>query len=576
MRYLSILILLSSSLYGQNVGESRRVIQSWENGGRNAIIGELLEIVQIVDSGGIKYSRSDGSFIWSSPLQYSTRTETYTDQSAVGTIAYNWFFNDTGSTYYGIPAGEYYQVSGIVTRVDPTYGTGESGAIITGNTYVISWYYPNTTDVSSSAGYMDVNEDIQFSFSQDWDPHNQNDAGTDHGSGDDQNDSNQSDVVDDDTVDSGETDTGGSDSSSSSSGDQDNDVPMLTNIYNRLAELDSDDDNQNLENIWNRQANIAGQIEDIDDYSVRMTELADIEKSLRRIETKILETRGEFIDENGTKTGNYASLKDVVDAISGVPEMNATGGIDFSGISNDRQTSISSDFQTIADKTKKTINPNLTGGRPGFMDAPMELTILGKSVKYMPLNPSNSYGSQYTRKLEQVLPDRNDIFTFIRRAILIVVFALYYFANYKLLFTSTDTLIKSNESNTVSSYTIFGINIGGGVLKGLKFGVWATFIGGIGFTTMMGLADSGIDFSLDAVDAAIALADPDADMIDQIVSLFVVWIAGISEWAYASVSMFLSIVPIVTITSALTTYYFNKTLIYGSILAMNRANRAAS
>ena len=213
------------------------------------------------------------------------------------------------------------------------------------------------------------------------------------------------------------------------------------------------------------------------------------------------------------------------------------------------------------------------------MDAPADFTIKGKQVKFSILDPASSYGSMYTAKLRSILPSRAEIFLFIKRCILVIVFALYYYFNYRLLFATTDTLIKSNESNTVSNYSIFGVNIGGPALKAVKLGTWAIFAVGIGFTTMVGLADSGIDFNLDSIGQSMVASgegSSDQSIIDIIVSSFVVHIAGIADWAFASVQFFLDIVPISTIVSAVTTYYSNSLLIYGSIFAMNRASRTAS
>lgn len=388
---------------------------------------------------------------------------------------------------------------------------------------------------------------------------------------------------DDNTTDSGGGDNtgGGTDSGDGTDTnsqtwrvDTDDDVPMLTNIYARLLELDQDNDHQNLTNIWNRQADIAGQIEEIDGIGVRMAQIADLEKSLRRIELEMKEARGQYFDINGSPTGEYATLKDVVDAINNTGETNGTSSFDPSSLSTNQQDDYSKEFTDISNNIKRDLPTLELGQRPGFMDAPAEFTLKGKSVKLALLDPKNSYGSSYTAKLSNIFPSRAEIFLFIKRAILVVVFAVYYFANYKLMFASVDTLIKSNESNTVSSYSIFGINLGGAALKTVKWGIWAIFAVSIGFTTILGLAESGIDFDIES--SAQVIADPNTSILDTIIAMFVVHIAGIADWAFGAVSMFLEIVPIATIVTAITTYYSNQALIYGSIFAMNRANRTAS
>ena len=350
--------------------------------------------------------------------------------------------------------------------------------------------------------------------------------------------------------------------------DQDNDVPMLTSIYERLGELDSDDDHSNLQNIANQITGTRGLLQvERRDIGEQAT-LADIEFNTRFLNG----IRGQIQDGNETRD---ATLADIVNAINNQgSDVNSSFNPAQDG--TNQQTEYTTTFTNLSNSAKKDVNIEL-GQRPGFMDAPAEFSLKGNSVKLSLLDPASSYGSMYTAKLSSILPSRAEIFLFIKRSILVLIFALYYYFNYKLLFATTDTLIKSNESNTVSNYSIFGINLGGPALKSVKLGIWAIFAASVGFTTIVGLADAGVDFNLDSVgQAMVGSESDDRSIIEIIVSSFVVHLAGIADWAFASVQMFLDVVPVSTLISAVTTYYSNSLLIYGSIFAMNRASRTAS
>ena len=57
--------------------EQRTVTSSWENGGNNTIVGELLTVLQVQSTGARQYLRADGSKIWSSLTQYTNQTTAY-------------------------------------------------------------------------------------------------------------------------------------------------------------------------------------------------------------------------------------------------------------------------------------------------------------------------------------------------------------------------------------------------------------------------------------------------------------------------------------------------------------------
>lgn len=391
------------------------------------------------------------------------------------------------------------------------------------------------------------------------------------------------DGIPDNTDDNYDNDTGTDSNSSSGQYDSDDDVPMLTQIYQRLNNLDQDDDHTNLSNIWDRQADLAGTIHQIDDpmaiqddvnsLGLRLAQVADMEMSLRRIERDIKLTRGQYYEDNGTSTGEYATLKDIVDAINGKNnEQNTTAPIDFDNdylASNELST-----FQNMSNNVQETVNPSLATS--GILDATANFTLKGEDVYFGVLDPSTNSGGSYLRKMD-ILPSRADLALFFKRAILIMVLAFYYFANWKLLFTTTDTLIKANESNTVSNYSLLGFNIGGTALKTIKFGIWATFLASVGWTTFVGLAEGGVSFDIDAALTNDASSGGGWSLSPfALMTSLLVKISSIADWALASVNLLLEFVPIPTIVSAITTYYMNQILIYGHVFAMNRAQRLAS
>ncbi len=70
------------------IGEVRTVTQAWENSTdgtlKTAVVGESLTVVLINDDNGKKYSRADGSFIWSSHGQYRDYTQGINASDGVG------------------------------------------------------------------------------------------------------------------------------------------------------------------------------------------------------------------------------------------------------------------------------------------------------------------------------------------------------------------------------------------------------------------------------------------------------------------------------------------------------------
>lgn len=72
------IILLICSLTLQVSAEQRRVTDSWENAGSNTVIGEILTIDLINNSGGYRFIRENGSKIWSNATQFANNTVPYT------------------------------------------------------------------------------------------------------------------------------------------------------------------------------------------------------------------------------------------------------------------------------------------------------------------------------------------------------------------------------------------------------------------------------------------------------------------------------------------------------------------
>ena len=370
--------------------------------------------------------------------------------------------------------------------------------------------------------------------------------------------------------DGGGSDGGGSDGGGSNTGyDTDDDVPMLTQIYQRLATLDKDNDHQNLTNIWNRQADIAGQIQEIEGTAVRMAEIADLEKSLRRIELEMKQTRGEYIDTNGSPTGEYATLKDIVDAINGQSDRNQTGiDINASASSVEGEADKIEEYLETSLKDKKISNftPDYNSD---LLGATFDLEILGKSYYFSPLDPGGTHSASLSNYFDKI-PSIQNIQLWIKRIIIVVVLVIYTIANLRLLDGSLYTMSIAPESATVSNYlSIFGVQIGGGVLKAAKITAAVVFFSTIFLTYTVGFVELDIDFG--SADTIAVIGNP-TGIIDSLLAE----ISAAYDWSKAAVSMLYNFIPILTIINSISTYWFNRILLRASILTYTQTQKATS
>lgn len=79
MKRILIFCFMINSAFADDfaVGELRKVISSWSNSGLTAEVNEILIIARITADGGVRFTRSDGTSIWSNSDQAHNKTEEY-------------------------------------------------------------------------------------------------------------------------------------------------------------------------------------------------------------------------------------------------------------------------------------------------------------------------------------------------------------------------------------------------------------------------------------------------------------------------------------------------------------------
>ena len=355
--------------------------------------------------------------------------------------------------------------------------------------------------------------------------------------------------------------------------DTDDDVPMLTNIYERLDELDKDSsqykdyDSNTLAEIWETLKDTRGTIQEYNATETKQTQLADLENSLRRLEIQMRDSRGQYLDANGSPTGEYASLADVVNAINNREESNASMDInsDAEDIQDDITDKLIDGENSLVSKLSKPIN--YTPNQSDLLSRTIEFNLKGDDYYWNPFDPS-THSANLSSYFSNI-PSLTDVGLFVKRCLIVVIMIWYYRANYKIILDSMHTVTIMPESAPVSNYSIFGINLAGAGLKVFKTSLVAAFFGTIIFTTYISMAELQISFGLgDATDATGSATS----IIDSVINS----IAGMYEWTNSAINLLYIFIPIGTISSAVFTVYTNKIVLSAQILAFNRAQKTAS
>lgn len=518
------------------VGEIREVIESWENGGKNTVVGELLTVLSV--SGGYRYERSDGSTIWSNASQYNNKTILYgTAPPGDG--------SGTGGDSNGSTGG---------TTTTTTTTDGDVSVTVNVTTPEVNIPEVDLTEITSLISQLDTNDDYDelLSIVQVLE------TNSDYLTTEQKQqliDINQklleikqnltSDLSDLQTKSQKNLDYLEELNATYYQLDRDNDVPMLTKIFDELEILE-EKNNQNLINIYDRQEDIAGSIADRETEIMRMAEIADIETSLRIIETEVKELRGEYIDENGTQTGEYATLKDIVDAVNRLGADDNQS--DFNATQQDTDTALAglSDIETGLDVNIAAA----TAQTDLFID-----WDFGKGLQsYNLFDIGSSTGV--------ALPSLSDIASYIKNFLLIVTTFIFFFAMKSILAETLQTIVRSNESNAVTNYSAFGTSVGALVVKAAKTGIFVVAIVGIIVTLNTATSEAGIMG---------ASGTGQGSLTDLISST-----AAGNGFMETSWGWFLLFVPLATILSCVGTYYSTRVGLLITIFVMNRSMRTAS
>ena len=204
-------------------------------------------------------------------------------------------------------------------------------------------------------------------------------------------------------------------------------TPKFDAVLDKLGTLDKDSDSSNLNAIYERQADQMGLIQELEneelaivitDYGTRLSQVADLEMSLRRLERDFDDLRGATLDENGTvisrptlkdaittiETGildargdielennetRKATLADIYYAIMGEQENNQTlGSSDNSEIENaiakmkEKAGKFVDQVKTLADVNTQKMDTlfEMTAGRYNFYVDPLNNVVSGGIV----------------------------------------------------------------------------------------------------------------------------------------------------------------------------------------------------
>lgn len=476
-----LLLFVASSLSAQ-VGEIRQVTESWENGGKNTVVGELLTVLSV--TGGYRYERSNGDTIWSNASQFNNKTILYGTAPPVDP-------NDSGSSDNNGSSG-----SGGTTTTTTTQD-GDVSVTVNVTTPEVNIPEVDLTEITSLISQLDTNDDYDELVSIVGVLENNYDYLT--------TDQQQQlvdlnnkliEIRDNLTLDLNDIKTKSQKNldyleelnATYLELDRDNDLPMLTQIYDKIFILE-EKNNENLINIYDRQLDIAGEISDRETELTRMTEFADIENSLRILETEVLAQRGTLFDENGSE--RLATLADIVNAINGENnETNASIEPDegFDDIDDQKDET---DAQVTALLENYKSNAELT--LPRGTDAPTKLEMgAGQYTFYVdPFQNLSSHGSLLSNVI-----DWSEVTKWVSLMVGLVCGVIWFQACARACWELLGDLMKSEKSANVTDLTVAGTSIGTLILKRIKRAIVASLLGSSGVLFIFVLLESGFEITL--------------------------------------------------------------------------------
>ena len=320
--------------------------------------------------------------------------------------------------------------------------------------------------------------------------------------------------------------------------DQDNDVPMLTNIYSRLASLDQDNDVPTLTLIHSRMKTLNNETRDFKfdvatgSESSEYTTLQDLHIELQKI--RILS------ETNSSELNSVASdLSDEIDEQASIVD-NALDTLD-----------------TKISNTKVTVNKPSTEHDSAFINVPQ---VLQKPLKSSTVDLFNADG-----KLP--IPKLKDLAKFVSLVIGLVAVFVYSQALKKLVDRVFEILIGANESNTVTNYSVLGNSVGAMGVKAIKMGLSAALV----MSVLVALG-AVLTETLDLTIGEIQFTGTSDNMASSITSK----LTSFGTWSEIAVHWFFKFVPIISLLFMVFQYWLASFGLKGLIFAQNRALRIAS
>lgn len=321
--------------------------------------------------------------------------------------------------------------------------------------------------------------------------------------------------------------------------DQDNDVPMLTNIYNRLAELDQDNDVPTLQAIHDRMKVLNEDTRGLR-FNVENNQTSSEYTTLRDLHIELQKIRMQTADINKTLIDSVA--KDMASNVS------------------ESQSEIADSMASLESKLQNSevkISAPSKEHSSAFIDVPQ---VLQKTLKRSTIDLFNADGSLPIPKLA-------DMAKFVSLVIGLVAVFIYSQAIKKLLDRTLEIMISANESNTVTNYSLLGNSVGALSVKAIKTGLTFTLVMSVLVAITAVFAET-FDFTAGGITTTGSSEGIITQISDKLVSF------GI--WSEMAMYWFFKFVPIISILYMIFQYWLASFGVKGLIFAQNRAIRVAS
>ena len=321
--------------------------------------------------------------------------------------------------------------------------------------------------------------------------------------------------------------------------DRDNDVPMLTEIFKQLEILE-EKNNQNLINIFDRQEAIAGKIVDKETELERMTELADIENSLRNMQVELLSLRGEYEDENGTQ---YATLQDIVNAINSLKgDANGTDANSTVAQVSAEQSVKQAEANTIIGNAFSQPSQGMFSKSAQRLTSEFGISAGGYDFYFDFLEGTTMGG-------ESIGIAWNDFAKWISLLVGFIVFVYWFRASHQAIWGMLSDIIRAPLSAPVTDLAVAGTSIGTLALKGIKSIAIVSLFGTAGIIGIIIIFESGFNLTLPYGEVI------QGGSISQVTTQIATLGGQIHPGIQLAVDLFLDIVPVFSITLMVISYF---------------------